>query len=363
MNQRVTVRRNQPVAASVGREVTDRLTLVRRRRAPLASVAISGTLGAAAALAGCGMAPAAMSHPAAARPVVHVVHSDKKAHSLTTPIKLAPPTNLTLAEIDARYLMSSVRLPRRASPPSRTPPKGTPQYLRHPAVVAWTPYLAKDSLFTIIPGPPDAVIAWFATHAPKGSRDNLSGSLSGTDAIELSQGFGWPANAVLRQRELIVSAETFDGHMTLVRIDTGVVYTPNRPQAESVPAAIDRVVLTVTPPKGPARIFTVTKAASISVLEAALAALARPDYTSNPGGPCLCGPGINERFTAAFYLAGETTPSVTVSDSPMFAEMGVGNVEFTVGAAAEPILEDGSWSVAKVVERLTGVRFDGVPPG
>jgi hypothetical protein len=81
----------------------------------------------------------------------------------------------------------------------------------------------------------------------------------------------------------------------------------------------------------------------------------------NPGGPCLCGPGINERFEATLFLPGDTSPVVTVSDSPMTAEMGTGNVEFTVGTTAQPVLEDWRWSVAKVVEQLTGVHFDGVP--
>jgi hypothetical protein len=83
----------------------------------------------------------------------------------------------------------------------------------------------------------------------------------------------------------------------------------------------------------------------------------------NPGGPCLCGPGVNEKFGASFFLPGWTTPSVTVDDSPMLAEMGVGNVEFTAGTTVEPVLEDWHWAVAKVVEHLTGVHFDDVPPG
>jgi hypothetical protein len=270
-------------------------------------------------------------------------------------------SNRTIAEADARHLMSLLRVPPGASVPSRKPPRGTPTLLRQPAELPGTPYLAGDTRFTIVRGSPDSVIAWFAAHPPKGSTGDLSGSSGGPGGMEESQGFEWPSNAVLDERGLLVSAATFGPGTSLVRVDSGVVYTPNRPGAERVPAGIDRVVLTVTPPKGAVRVFTITKAASISALAASLAGLRRPDYTMNPGGPCLCGAGINEKFQASFFLPGGTTPSVTVDDAPMFAEMGVGNVDFSVGTTTEPVLEDGSWTVAKVVERLTGVHFVGVP--
>ena len=115
-----------------------------------------------------------------------------------------------------------------------------------------TPYLATDTRFTIVPGSPAAILAWFTTHKPAGSTNALSGSTGGPGALALEQAFQWPATAVLDQRDMLLSAETFGQGRSLVRIDTGVVYTPNRPAAERVPAGVDRVVLTVTPPGGQA---------------------------------------------------------------------------------------------------------------
>jgi len=317
---------------------------------------VTGTIGLAAILAGCGnpAAQAVNREPKSVTPAV-----SPKTRLLSTP---APVSNQLLAEIDARYLLSLLtKLPPGATPLSPKAPPGTPALLRSPSLRPMTPYLATDTRFTIVPGSPAAVLAWFSAHRPAGSTDSLSGSTGGPGATVLEAGFQWPATAVLDERGMLLGAETFGYGRTLVRIDTGVVYTPNRPAGETVPVGVDRVVLTVTPPTGRVRVFVVTKSSSISALESALAALARPDFTVQPGGPCLCGPGVNEKFVAQFFLPGHSTPAVTVSDAPYFAIMGVGNVNVTVGRTVEPILEDGTWSVAKVVEHMTGVHFDGAP--
>jgi hypothetical protein len=121
------------------------------------------------------------------------------------------------------------------------------------------------------------------------------------------------------------------------------------------------VDLTVTLSPTRERQFTVTKPSAIALLEAAVDSLSRPDYTENPGGPCLCGPGASQRFVAQFFLAGDTHPVAVVTDWPMNAEEGVGNVSFALGPKTEPVLEDGTWSVAKAVEHITGVHFADVP--
>ena len=332
------------------------------RRSGFGAGAVAGGLALAVTLTGCGHVAAARSTDPKPRTSQSV---SPRAPGALTPARLTttPVSNQALAELDARHLLSLLtKLPPGASPLSAKAPAGTPPLLRSPAVRPMTPYLATDTRFTIVPGSPAAILAWFTTHKPAGSTNALSGSTGGPGALALEQAFQWPATAVLDQRDMLLSAETFGQGRSLVRIDTGVVYTPNRPAAERVPAGVDRVVLTVTPPAGPVRVFVVTKDSSIAALESALAALARPDFTVQPGGPCLCGPGVNEKFVAEFFVRGASSPVVTVTDSPYLAIMGVGNVGFEAGMTAEPVLEDWSWSLAKVVEHITGVHFDGVPP-
>jgi len=332
-------------------------TRATHRRSGFGGAAVVGGLALAVTLAGCGHVAGA--RPTDPRPRTSQSVSPKTPASLTT----TSVSNQVLAERDARYLLSLLtKLPPGASPLSAKAPPGTPALLRTPVLRPMTPYLATDTRFTIVPGTPAAILAWFAAHRPARSTNALSGSTGGPGALAVEQGFQWPATAVLDQRGMLLSAEAFGHGTILVRVDTGVVYTPNRPTAEQVPAGVDRVVLTVTPPTGPVRVFVVTKSSSITALESALAALARPDFTVQPGGPCLCGAGVNEKFVAEFFLAGHAAPAVTVSDSPYFAIMGVGNVGFEAGTTTEPVLEDWSWSLAKVVEHITGVHFDGVPP-
>jgi hypothetical protein len=263
---------------------------------------------------------------------------------------------------DARHLMSLVRLPKNATPLSAIAPKGTPALLHEPAQQPLTPFVAALTRFSVVPGSVDSVLAWLQAHPPAGSSFALSGSSGGrTEGVEYSRGFSWPATKILDERGILASAMSLSAGKTLVRFDAQVVYTPNRPAAEVFPAGVDRVQLVVTLSTSRERHFTVTKPAAIALLETAIDSLQRPHYTENPGGPCLCGPGASQRIVAQFFVAGDTHPVAVVTDWPMDAEEGVGNVGFALGSKNEPVLEDGHWSVAKAVEHITGVHFAGVP--
>jgi hypothetical protein len=317
------------------------------RRSPVAAV----LLGAAIALAGCGYA-------------ARTVNTNEPVP--TTGVKPAADikpviSNKRLAQLDAAHLIALARLPKGSQLFTKAP-KGWPSVLRSPAGVPGTPYLATAPRWAIVPGSRDAVIAWIAAHAPAGSSSNMSGSFGDTGGITaLTQGFAWPSTKVLDQRELVVEAATLGGDKTAVRIDSQVAYTPNRPAAERIPRNVDRVEVLVTLSTGHTHTYVVTKASSIRLLESVIDSLARPDFTMNPGGPCLCGPGANQRLVARFYVGTPKTPAVVITDWPMLAEMGTGNIGFTLGHRAEPVLEDGKWLIAKAVEHITGVHFAGVP--
>jgi hypothetical protein len=330
---------------------------VRRMRRRRPAPAVLALCGLAVVLAACG---SGAGIPTAFAPSGTVAPTAKVPAKQTAQIRAVDDRGVAIA--DARHLMSLVRLPKNATPLSPTAPKGAPALLRQPAQEPLTPYVAALTRFSVVPGSLDSVLAWLQANPPAGSSFALSGSSGGgTEGVEYSRGFSWPATKILDDRGILASAMGFGAGKTLVRFDAQVVYTPSRPAAEVLPAGVDRVELVVTLSTTHERHFTITNPSAITLLEKAIDSLSRPDYTENPGGPCLCGPGADQRLVAQFFLAGDTHPVAVVTDWPMSAEEGVGNVSFALGPKTEPILEDGHWSVAKVVERITGVHFAGVP--
>lgn len=257
--------------------------------------------------------------------------------------------------------MALVKLPAGATGLTRHWPTGTPTILREPSSVPGTPYLALRTRFSVVPGSPTAVVAWLAAHVPTGSAARMSGSTTGPEGDTYDEGFAWPATEVLDERWLLATAASLTSSSSVVRFDAEVVYTPNRPPAEEIPPGVGRVELAITlsPTRKPT--FTVTSPSAIARLETAIDSLSRPDYTVNPGGPCLCGPGADQSFVARFFVGEDRRPAVVVTDWPLLAEMGTGNVTFTLGTKREPILEDSRWLLAKAVERVTGVRLAAVP--
>jgi hypothetical protein len=325
--------------------------MTRRARSVAAALVSSSVL-----LASCGLAA----------PKADVIpRPDSQDVSLITPgtnkSSMWQPTDRQVAIADAHHLLALVRPPTGTAPLSTTPPKGTTTIMREPPSYPGTPYLVELARYSIVPGSPNAALAWFLQHAPAGSTVAGSSQASGPSPADddASQVFGWPSTQALNSRQLIVTAQAF-GKRTLLRFDSQVVYWPDLPAGEHVPRGVDRIVLMVTTASGNmnvtthTRTFVITEPSEIAAFARTEATLRPPIMLMNPGGPCIGGAQAAEHYLAKLFVRGETNPVVTVVGQA--ANVGTGDVTFSSGGRTYPVLED--WShLLTVVEQLTGEHF------
>ncbi|MGH9170047.1 MAG: hypothetical protein ACRD0Z_04135 [Acidimicrobiales bacterium] len=324
----------------------------------LAAATIAVTAGGYAAAASRGRQPASSPTGRTQLPATGSAKSPTPARLLGGSHGTAA-SNKVLAAKDAAHLLTLVALPPGAPALSSKAPAGLLAEMRQPAEEPLSPYVVDLARYTVLEMSPASVVAWFTDHAPAGSTKSSGGTSSGPSYEIVDVGYTWPSTVVLDQRDIEVGVTAY-GKGSVVRVDAQDLYTPNRPATETAPAGIDRLTITVAGLPG-ARSYTIANPASIKLFVAALDALDRPDHTVNPGGPCLCHSWDGEKFTAGLYGGKSSIPSTVVTDSPVLAEMGVGNVTFKIGHVTEPVLEDGTWSLAKVVTQLTGVKWVGQP--
>jgi hypothetical protein len=290
---------------------------------------------------------------------------DTRDVSLITPVSNKSsrrrPTDRQVAVADAHHLLALSRSPGGATPLSTTPPPGTTTIMREPPSYPGTPYLIELARYSIVPGSPSAALAWFLQHAPTGSTVAGSSQASGPSPAddEASQDFGWPTTQALNSRQLIVTAQAF-GARTLLRFDSQVVYWPDLPAGEHIPAGVDSIVLTVTTATGNMKVmtqtrsFVITRPSEIAAFVRTEATLRPPIMLMNPGGPCIGVAQAAEHYLAKLFVRGETNPAVTIVGQA--ANVGTGDVTFSSGGRTYPVLED--WShLLTVVEQLTGEHF------
>jgi hypothetical protein len=309
----------------------------------------------AAGLAGCGSGagvPTAFSPQAAGGPSVVAGHVSHQRPVVS---------NRSVAALDLAQLMRVLDLPKGSTKLTSERPKNSPAGLGYPAVEPDSRYVVLITRYAMVEKPPAAVFAWLVAHRPAGTTEGVSGPSLAVGTAQYFESYVWPKTSILDERWLLISPVAFGDDGSLVRIDAWVTYLPNRPVTETLPAHVDRVDVAVTLTATRRRVFTITKPSAIALLEKAIDALQRPNITSNPGGPDLAGPAVGQYLVARFFVGTDTVPAVTLSDSPILAEMNVGNVHFLLGHRLEPILEDLHWLVAKAVERITGIDLAAGP--
>jgi hypothetical protein len=271
------------------------------------------------------------------------------------------PTDRQVAIADAHHLLALVRPPRGATPLSTAAPNGTTTIMRGPPSYPGTPYLIELARYSIVPGSPGAALAWFLQHAPAGSTVAGSSQSSGPSPADddASQVFGWPSTHALNSRQLIVTAQAF-GVRTLLRFDSQVTYWLDLPAGEHIRKGVDRIVLTVITASGNMKVtthtrtFVITQPSEIAAFVRTEATLRPPTFLMNPGGPCIGAAQAAERYVAKLFVRGENNPVVTIVGQA--ANVGTGDVTFSSGGRAYPVLED--WShLLTVVEHLTAERF------
>ena len=306
-------------------------TYTKRRR--VAALTLS-TLALPAVAAACGSAPAPGPQPGV--------------------LSSARPGSRALALGDAAHLLASLPWPAGWPKPSPAIPPRFPAMLRGPALEPLTPYLVDVSEYALVPGTPAGALATIAGHLPAGATTGLHGETSGPRGEVWELGLRFASSERLPQRSLLVQVATA-GPKTAVRVDAQVVFRPDKPSSEVVPAGVVRARIVVTPGSGPGRTFEVASPMAIGELVATVDALARPSVTVNPGGPNISLSDTRRAATIDFFGEGSGQLLAVVVDHPALAALGTGNVRFEIGTRVEPVLEDTSGSLASVVRALTGV--------
>ncbi|HEV8063590.1 MAG TPA: hypothetical protein VGP46_02105, partial [Acidimicrobiales bacterium] len=261
--------------------------------------------------------------------------------------------NRQLAEAKAEGLLVDLRLPAGATPLSSSAPPSVISVMKQPGQYPGTPYLVDLGRYSVLPMSPSRAAAWLRGHVPVGASILGSGSASWPTYSVTDLTWQWPAAAPLLSEWMQVAIAQYGGG-SIVRFDAQVVYTPERPASETIPAGIDRVDISVE--GAPAnRTLQVTDEADIENLEAIVARMIRPSMTSQPGGPCISGPEEQEHFSLSFYAGKSHQPAVVISGTPW--TVGLANVTFAVGPSEQPGLEDTGGDLAAAVAHLAGIRW------
>ncbi len=177
------------------------------------------------------------------------------------PSKPTSPSNKAVKE--AEHLLSLLRLPP-GSKPSSGPPAGSASQLRLPFSSVATPDQVDLTRYFTVPGAPVAVLAWVKAHPPTGGSltESGTGGTAGAGASLFALGFGWPVNsASIESAQLLLEAVELPGRQSALRVDSQVVWLPEKNKADLVPANMR--YLTATFDRSGARQKTETTSPSV----------------------------------------------------------------------------------------------------
>ena len=284
-------------------------------------------VGAAVALAGCGVAPAPATVPA----TVSASHSARPA---------SPGATLSheqRAVADANAILASF-----AAPPGARRLSGAPTVgggvLKQPEQVPSTPDLVDKSGWWLAAGAPRQVLGWEAAHMPH----RFSQAIDGSSTLGFGTVRTWfdifslPAiPAVLDSRQLTVEVVA-DGGKTAIRVDSQVTWLPTRPAGEKVPSTVRAV--TVSEYLGwnvdsqPPRPVTITYPAKVRALAALIDGLPMPPQFGVIAESCPDGNGSDLTLAFSARPGGPALAVATVALS------GCAGVDFTIGGKQQPAL-------------------------
>lgn len=245
--------------------------------------------------------------------------------------------NRQAARVDARHLLSSVRLPAGATLSRGDPSVGRRlgQANEAPASTA----LVDRHRFWRVSGDPAAVIAWLQAHPP--ARSQLTGTSSSRGRGYEIEGLAFSVPSVpnvILLRTLVFSVTAARHGGSAVRADAEIVWVKPRPRAERVPAGVHVVTVTDTridihtgksTTSAPIVVTAATKVDRIAQLVNGLAI----DQLGLVPCPADFGPNVAVKFYAA-----PGGPVLAQADAD---GSGCGTVSFTLNGKTEPTLIGG----------------------
>lgn len=311
-----------------------------------ASVILTGL--AALVLAACGTASA--GRPPAATTAVRGAATPSATAS-------AQLTNEQRAEQDAAAILAAFPAPpgtlRLASAPDV--PGGV---LTAPPQQPATPDLVDKASWWQAAGDPQQVLSWVDKHVPRrftrdGSATTTFGNGRGATRADMYQLPAVPG--VLNSRQLIVEVTNAGDGKTDIRVDAQVVWLPERPPGETIPAGTALVTLTLHPDvnvhRKPPQPVAVTSQAEIRQLAALVNGL--PAF---PAGMYSC-PMDGGASLVLTFRAGQAGPVLAVATIDLEGCEGVGLV---IGGRQQPGLgtPDGGRQVAARAVKLAGLTWN-----
>jgi hypothetical protein len=269
--------------------------------------------------------------------------------------------NKAAARSESAALLARLTLPAGAQS-SATEPSGDGAALANPAERPATPNLVDDHGWWIVPGGPNAVLAFIAQHPPSGSKLDQAGSSNIAPGYR-DVGYSWPARAgVLSTRELVVEVVALKGGSTALRADALVVWIAPRPASERIARGVDRLQVKVVNGKrttqGP---LTFTNSGQVSRVRALIDRLP----LGQPGA-VACPADFAIRVRLAFYSTRSARPVAVADVDPN----GYEGVRLTIKGRSQPPLTSAAFpgsgrvhvpSLITQLDRILGVALNVAP--
>ncbi len=185
---------------------------------------------------------------------------------------LSPASNKRAAARDAQTLLARLQLPAGASR-SEAEPSGDGGHLKPTPSLNATSARSDDHAWWLVPGSPDAAVAFIKSHPPSGSTLDGTGAMyAGGTLVDQSADFAWPAiPRVLGERELAVTVMALaDGETGLLAQSQSNWIVP-RPRTERIPAATHEIDISSALVNGPTTVaLSVTGEAKVRSIVALL---------------------------------------------------------------------------------------------
>jgi hypothetical protein len=198
------------------------------------------------------------------------------------------------------------------------------------------------SRFWTVPAPPNAVMASFEAHLPKGAK--AAEATSGGSEFQAAYSLPTVQPRTLGARQLVLAAVARSSGGTIVRADAEIRYVAPRPYNERIPAAAHVLDITVgSNLSRPLLSLTVTKTAEVSRI--ARIANGLPFAGNQEGLAYSCpsvGPGSPvDSFIFRSSRAGPVLASVTELASELSVDDPCSRTLLTIRGHHEPGLQDG----------------------
>ena len=293
---------------------------------PLARVTAVGFVAVVAMLAAV--------HVGTARPPPTLASDSAGTTATATATATTSTSNAQVAAAEARTLLGELKVPpgsvRLASQPKNAPNLGQP-----PEVPQTSTLVTRMTWWSSALSPADA-LDWISANPPNGLDASISISSSGPSAI----GFQANGSGVIDQADVFAETFTLPDGETGIQLSSVVVYQPERPAEETIPAAAKLVAVPEYPGPGGRDGAPATFIDQVEINHVAAILNALPAALSGTSScPADTGGGLELDFESS---GGAALAQVEIEAS------GCGGVFVTTGGTQQPVLSGGAETIQQI---------------